>query len=285
MNPYSLLIGAADLLRRIDDPRLRLLDCRFNLLEPGEGHRQYREGHIPSAVYADLNKDLSGEIGPGTGRHPLPPADQLALVFGRFGIGSGTQVVVYDDSGGAIAARAWWLLRWLGHTRVAVLDGGIAAWRAAGGTLEPGEVRVRETRFEARPRADRVLETADIVSGLDDPGQMRLVDARDAARFQGLTEPLDTVAGHIPGSVNLPYSQTLNPDGTLRPPGQLRQLWSAALIGDPDAACAVTCGSGVTACHLVLSALLAGRREPRVYAGSWSEWIRDPSRPIATGAA
>lgn len=283
MDSYTLLIRAADLLWQIDAPQLRLLDCRFNLLEPDEGRRQHSRGHIPGAVYADLDKDLSGEMGPETGRHPLPPADKLAAAFSRFGIDKETQVVVYDDSGGAIAARAWWLLRWLGHTRVAVLDGGIAAWRAAGGVLDRGEVRVQETAFQARPRPDVVLETADILSALDDGQALRLIDARDSARFQGLTEPIDTVAGHIPGSVNLPYSQTLKPDGTLKSAVQLRQIWSEALSGSPDAATGAMCGSGVTACHLVLSALLAGRREPRVYVGSWSEWIRDPSRPIAAG--
>ena len=283
MTPYTKLIGAADLLGQIGAAGLRVLDCRFNLFEPGEGRRQYREGHIPAAVYADLDKDLSGEVGPATGRHPLPAAGRLAQVFGRLGIGSGIQVVVYDDSGGAVAARAWWLLRWLGHTRVAVLDGGIGAWIAAGGKLESGEVQVPETHFDARPQPDRVLATADIVSALDGRQALRLVDARDAARFQGLAEPLDTVAGHIPGSVNLPYSQTLNPDGTWRPAGELRDLWLAALNGSPETACGAMCGSGVTACHLALSALLAGCREPRIYVGSWSEWIRDPSRPVATG--
>lgn len=283
MDAYTLLISADELLRQIDAEPLRVLDCRFNLLEPDEGRRQHRLGHIPSAVHADLDKDLSGDVGPGTGRHPLPSVDRLARVFGRLGIGNGTQVVAYDDSGGAIAARAWWLLRWLGHSRVAVLDGGIRAWLAAGGTLERGEAKVRATRFEARPQPGMVLEAPDIVSALEDLHSLRLVDARDAARFQGLTEPLDTVAGHIPGSLNLPYSHALNPDGTWKSPDKLRQLWNAVLSGNPDGNSAVMCGSGVTACHLVLSALLAGRREPRVYAGSWSEWITDPSRPTETG--
>jgi thiosulfate/3-mercaptopyruvate sulfurtransferase len=215
----------------------------------------------------------------------LPEPAVLARTFRRLGVSCDTPVVVYDASGGAIAGRAWWSLRWLGHDDVRLLDGGLHAWQAAQLPLQEGEVGAEPGDFAAAPRRGFVVSTAEVVAGLEEYGELRLVDARDEARFRGEVEPIDAVAGHIPGSRNLPFTEALNEDGTFRRQAALQALWRGVLSEPPlEAAWSVMCGSGVTACHLVISALLAGYREPRVYVGSWSEWIRDPDRPVVTGA-
>ena len=192
-------------------------------------------------------------------------------------------MVVYDTSGGAIAARAWWLLRWLGHRDVALLEGGLDAWQQHELPLATGDEAVSPGNFAARPRNDLVLSTEELVAEPVSIMRSRLVDARDADRFRGDVEPIDAVAGHVPGAVNLPFADCLDDSGRWRQPGELEALLETVLGNDSDAPWAVMCGSGVTACHLAISAQLAGYREPRLYAGSWSEWIRDPSRPVATG--
>lgn len=260
-----------------------IVDCRFELTQADAGRNSYLRAHIPGAVYADLDKDLAAPVTATSGRHPLPDAPDLALTFGRLGISSNSRVVVYDDCSGAVAARAWWLLRWLGHDRVAVLEGGMARWESLQLPVEQGEVVAVAKEFTPAPRAELVIETAEILATASN--SLRLVDARDAARFRGEAEPIDPVAGHIPGAVNLPYSESLNADGNWKSNDALRKRWHEALGDDCGNSFGVMCGSGVTACHLVISALLAGLPEPRLYVGSWSEWICDPSRTIATGAA
>lgn len=285
MHDRNPLISAEELHASIGNPKLRIVDCRFDLMRPSVGRSDYLHGHLPGAVYANLDKDLSAPIGPGTGRHPLPEPATLAATFGRMGIGTDTLVVVYDDCSGAIAARAWWLLGWLGHEQALLLEGGFERWQALGLPLDAGEVSVSPQDFAANPRDELILETEEIVQAGVDCSKLRLVDARDAMRFRGETEPIDTVGGHIPGAVNLPFSASLNSDGRWKGRAELKRIWSNVLGDDLNASWSVMCGSGVTACHLAISAVLAGLREPRLYVGSWSEWITDPTRSVASGGS
>ncbi len=207
------------------------------------------------------------------------------MTFGRLGISSGSHVVVYDDRSGALAARAWWLLRWMGHEQVSLLEGGLSRWQVMGFTLDEGDVTATKEHFAGSPRREWILETEDILTHADRGERLLLVDARDEARYRGEVEPIDTVAGHVPGAVNLPFQQSLNSDGTWKTRAELQELWADILAEASGDDLSVMCGSGVTACHLIISARLAGLNEPRLYVGSWSEWITDPARPIATGSA
>ncbi|MGI9224738.1 MAG: sulfurtransferase [Woeseiaceae bacterium] len=282
-NRHTLLIEVDELASRLNDDGLRIIDCRFDLMSPESGHESYLAGHIPGAVYANLDTDLAAPVDVSTGRHPLPDAEILACTFRRLGVSRDTPVVVYDTAAGAMAARAWWSLRWLGHDDVKLLDGGLPAWEAAKLPLQDGAVAVEPGEFSAHPREGCLLTTSEVLAGLEGGGELLLVDARDAARFRGEVEPIDARAGHIPGTRNLPFTEALNEDGTFKRQEGLEALWRGVLGESTDSAWSVMCGSGVTACHLALSALLAGYCEPSVYVGSWSEWIRDPDRPVATG--
>ena len=279
----SPLISADNLAAEISNSGLRVLDCRFDLQEPAAGRADYEAAHIPGAVYADLDKDLAAAPGPGSGRHPLPDPAELAKTFGGMGIDTDTRVVVYDDCSGALASRAWWLLRWLGHDQVLLLDGGFSSWQRSRLPVETGANRAAATVFVGAPRDQMVLETSDVVARNDKAVDLRLVDARDAARFSGATEPIDAVAGHITVAVNLPFSENLDASGYWRGPAELRRNMKRVLGSDLSSPWGVMCGTGVTACHHVVSALVAGLSEPRLYVGSWSEWITDPERPVASG--
>lgn len=282
---FTTLIEASALRGLLGKTSVAILDCRFDLAKPDAGRSAFLAGHIPGARYADLNRDLSSPVTPSSGRHPLPSPRDLAATFRRLGIGPDTQVIAYDDSGGAYAARAWWLLRWLRHAAVAVLDGGLKAWLAAGGTLEAGpEAAVPSTApFVPNVQPSAVIDAQQVQAQLNDAGFL-LVDARAPERFAGAVEPLDPVAGHVAGAVNQPFAANLGADGRFLPPQQLRQLWERRLGGRSATQMAAMCGSGVTACHNLLSLEVAGLSGARLYAGSWSEWIRDPTRPIAQGA-
>lgn len=283
MHNQDNLITVDELARCIDEVEIRIIDCRFDLFAPTAGRESYLAAHIPGAVYADLDRDLSAPVNASSGRHPLPALASISATFSRLGIGEETRVVVYDERSGAVAARAWWMLRWLGHSWVALLNGGLAAWEAARLPLQAGEVPVRERRFVARRQQDWTISTDEIAKAIEQG--LVLVDARAEQRFQGRVEPIDAVAGHIPGARNLPFEHCLDSSGCFRGPDALREAWAKALGGCDQKPWGVMCGSGVTACHLLLSAKLAGLPEPRLYVGSWSEWIRDPSRPVATGPA
>ncbi len=260
-----------------------ILDCRFDLADPGKGRRMYAEGHLPGAGFADLDLDLSSPIGPLTGRHPLPDTAKLAEQLGAWGIGADTPVVVYDDQGGAFAARLWWLLRWLGHRDVRLLDGGIQAWITAGGTLTAEVPHPARRRFEPRPDPRAWVSTTDLVRLLAS-GRIQVIDARAPARFRGESEPIDPVAGHIPGALNLPLQGNLGEDGRFLPAQLLRERFLAAIGTRDPREVAHSCGSGVNACHNLLAMEIAGLAGSRLYAGSWSEWIRSPDRPVAVGA-
>lgn len=281
---FSTLIEATALRNLVGQPGVAIIDCRFDLAHPDGGRGAYLAGHIPGARYADLNRDLSAPITASSGRHPLPVVRDLAATLAQLGIGSDSQVIAYDDSAGAFAARAWWLLRWVGHRAVAVLDGGIGAWLAAGGSLEtgPGPVATAAARGALRVDEAAVLDAAGIEARLRDP-EFLLVDARAPERFAGTVEPIDVIAGHVAGAVNQPFSANLGSDGRFLPPAQLRRLWEQRLAGRQPHQVAAMCGSGVTACHNLLSLEIAGLSGAKLYAGSWSEWIRDPRRPIAQG--
>ena len=282
MTNYRQLIEVAELKSLISSPGCRVVDCRFDLMQPEKGRTEYLAGHIPGALFADLDRDLAGPVTPDSGRHPLPgPADFEATLRG-WGIDAGTQVVAYDYASGALAARLWWMLRWIGHARVAVLNGGLQAWRAAEGRMETEVPEYPATELVVAPDAARVLTSDEIITTIDAGRALSLVDARDRPRYAGESEPIDAVAGHVPGALNLPFSESLQADNTWKSPEELRQLWSELLGSGDKAPFSVMCGSGVTACHLVLAAEIAGLAEPRVYVGSWSEWIRDAARPVAT---
>jgi len=281
MMELTTLIEVDTLRSHPERDKIVILDCRFDLTDPLAGKRAFPAGHIPGAQYANLNLDLSSAVTAASGRHPLPDAQVFARRAGSWGIGDETTTVLYDESNGSIAARAWWLLRWIGATRVAVLNGGLAAWRNAGAELETGEGRPREPkRFTARVQTNFFLTTNEVIGALADPSRL-LVDARAQARFAGETEPIDPVAGHVPGAENFPFTQNLGADGRFLPPEELRKRWSGLLRGRKAVALINMCGSGVTACHNLLALEIAGFSGAQLYPGSWSEWIRDPARPVA----
>ncbi len=280
---HTTLIPTATLAAHLSDPDWLVADCRFELSDRESGRRAYLAAHIPGAIHADLERDLSAPVTAATGRHPLPPVAELESTFSRFGISGRTQVVAYDAGGGAYAARLWWMLRWLGHGAVAVLDGGFAAWTAEGRAVTAAEPGRTAARFVARPRPHMICAADEIPRALALGGT--LVDVRGAERFRGDVEPLDAVAGHVPGAVNLPFLENLGPDGRFRDPAALAALWRERTGVVPGRAVVCMCGSGVTACQGLLALESAGVSGGRLYAGSWSEWIRDPSRPVARGAA
>lgn len=272
---YTTLIDAATLHTHLADPDWVVVDCRFSLDDTAAGWRAYRAGHVPGAVYAHLDEVLSNPPTTDNGRHPLPPPTTLAARFSRLGIASESQVVVYDDANGMIAARLWWMLRYMGHTAVAVLDGGWAAWQAAG-YPQRGEDEWRPTAvFTGRPQPEWVALLADV------PQAALLVDSRDPARFRGELETIDPVAGHIPGAVNYYYQENWGADGRYLPPEQLRQRFVELLGATPVREAVFYCGSGVSACVNLLAMAHAGMGNGRLYVGSWSEWCQDPSRGVA----
>jgi thiosulfate/3-mercaptopyruvate sulfurtransferase len=278
---YTTLIDPQTLAQYLDHPDWALVDCRFSLDEPRQGEESYLEAHIPGAVYADLNKDLAGPVLPGkTGRHPLPSVERLSRTLSNWGIDAGVQVVAYDDLGGAYAARLWWMLRWLGHDRVAVLDGGWTVWKQQSRPVRSG-LESREPRdFTPKPR-EGLWVTSEEVEALLLKSDSRILDARSADRFRGKNENRDPIAGHVPRAVSAPYLENLDEKSRFQPAEELRSRYKALLNGVPAQNSVVYCGSGVTAAHDVLAMVHAGLGEARLYAGSWSEWITDPDHPIA----
>lgn len=279
---YTTVISPEDLAAHLDDSNWVVVDCRFTLNDTDAGRRAYREGHIPGAVYAHLDDDLSAPAVPGrTGRHPLPDIAAFAQTLGRWGVGEGVQVVVYDAGPGAIAARLWWMLNWLGHDAAAVLDGGFAHWTAAGYPVSEEESEAPERAFTPRPRPERVATATDTEAVAADPSRP-LIDARGAERFRGEQEPIDPVAGHIPGAVSLPFAGNLTEAGRFADPEALRARFEPVVGASAEGAICY-CGSGVTAAHDILAMAHAGLGMARLYPGSWSEWIIDATRGVAVG--
>jgi thiosulfate/3-mercaptopyruvate sulfurtransferase len=280
---FGPLVDATDLARELGRSDCFVVDCRFTLTDPAAGRAAYDRGHIPGARYAHLDDDLARRPRGGEGRHPLPERERFAATLGSWGIGRDDAVVAYDEGSGAIAARLWWLLGWIGHSRRAVLNGGFAAWQGAGLPIVEIEPEVRARRYDAgAAQRDATVATAEIAAAQAAGGL--LVDARAAPRYRGEQEPIDPKAGHVPGARNRPFSANVTPGGRFRQPLELRAELTELLAGRTPERLIAMCGSGVTACQLLLAMEVAGLPGGRLYAGSWSEWIRDPSRPIRTGA-
>jgi len=280
---YSTLVSSATLQQNLDNPGWVIVDCRFSLADSQAGSTAYRHGHIPNARYADLNKDLSAEITSQTGRHPLPDFRLLAKKLGNWGIGNNTQVVVYDDMGGAMAGRLWWLLRCLGHEKVAVLDGGIKHWQKQGLALTTALPRIKPTVFRPYLNTESWLDAVQVENRLAQKS-ICLIDARTPERFRGEQEPIDPVAGHIPGALNRPLQLNLDSRGLFLSAEQLRGQFKKLIGARAPEQVVHNCGSGVTACHNLLAMEHAGLTGSKLYAGSWSEWIRNKNRAVAKGS-
>lgn len=278
-SPAQLLVSVEQLAAH---PEWRVFDCRHDLKNTEYGRQAYAKAHIPGALFLHLDDDLSGVKTGANGRHPLPAIEDFARRMSECGVDEATQVVAYDNEGGIFASRLWWMLRWLGHERVAVLDGGLAGWKRAKRDLVDAVPAVTPRVFSSRPR-DMTVGTAQLLAGL--PSQRALIlDARSPERFRGENETLDPVGGHIPGAVNRFYFDNLDDAGCFfKPAAELRTEFDAMLAGRPATEVVQQCGSGVTACHNLLAMELAGLSGSKLYPGSWSEWCADPSRPVATG--
>lgn len=277
---YSTLISALELARHVFDPGWVVVDCRYSLDDAERGLRDYAEQHVSGAVYAHLDADLSGEIVSGrTGRHPLPSLDEMAETFSSMGITRGVQVVAYDDVGGAVAARLWWMLHFCGHDAAAVLDGGWQRWIGSELPVRSGMEQNVRRAFVPQARTEWIVDAAQ-VDELRTRPDWHLIDARDAERYRGETEPIDPVAGHIPGAASAPFTENLEEDGSFLPPSELRRRFERVVGGSPADRVVSYCGSGVTAAHNLLAMAHAGLGYGRLYAGSWSEWITDSDRPI-----
>ncbi|MBI6611299.1 sulfurtransferase [Pseudomonas simiae] len=282
--PLAQLISPQQLAERQKAASVVILDCRFALEDPDYGRCSYAEGHIEGAQYADLNRHLSGPVIKGvTGRHPLPAAETLVQQLRAWGISADTDIVLYDDGPGAYAARAWWLLAWLGkRDGVFILDGGLKAWHGAGFPLSLDAPLVAPGTFAGTPDNRLLLDAEQLEKRLGQP-ELTLIDARAQPRFRGDVEPIDPVAGHIPGAQCAAFNENLDTDGRFLPAAQLKQRFAAQLQGRSPDELVAYCGSGVTACHNLFALSLAGYPLGKLYAGSWSEWITDPKREIATG--
>ena len=280
---YTTLISTGDLASHLDG-RWVIVDCRYDLQNHGWGRNEYLRAHIPGAVYASLSEDMASDPASGGGRHPLPNPDALTTTFGRLGISNDRQVILYDQETGMFASRLWWMLRYMGHDAVAVLDGGFTKWQIEGRPTKSGPEIARPAHFRGAPREQMRVTLDQVSSIVADPSAL-LVDARSPDRFEGRTEPIDRVAGHIPGAVNHYYKQNMASDGTLLSRDELQRRF-ADTLGDHAAERTVMyCGSGVSACQNLLALEHAGLTGVRLYVGSWSEWSSDPARKAQTGPA
>jgi thiosulfate/3-mercaptopyruvate sulfurtransferase len=281
---YTTLIDAERLAGILDD--CVLVDCRHDLLDPSIGPAAYAEGHLPRAWFLHQDTKLAGPRNGRNGRHPLPDRETLRGTLEAIGLSDDRQLIVYDSQGGMFAGRLWWLARWLGHRAVAMLDGGLPAWTQAGFPLTrdiPDPASVRRGSLSQRPSLATALDANGVLANLASRERL-MIDARSAERYRGEVEPIDPVAGHIPGAFNRPFQENLRPDGRFKPAPVLRQEFETLLAGRKPAEVLHQCGSGVSACHNILAMEMAGLEGSALYPGSWSEWCADPSRPVATGA-
>ena len=280
---FTTLILVNELAAHLDNAGWAICDCRHDLVDTGTGTRAFGDSHIPGARFVHLDVDLSAPLTGRNGRHPLPDPERFARRVGELGIGNDSQVIAYDASGGYYAARLWWMLRWIGHDAVAVLDGGWDAWVRAGLPVTSKAPAVTPARFSPRIRGNASIDARQIAARVGQRPPL-LLDARSPDRYRGENETLDPVAGHIPGAVNRFFKLNLEADGRFKPSAVLRRDLSSALGGVPPTQVVHYCGSGVTACHNLLAMEIAGLAGSRLYPGSWSEWVSDRSRPVATGS-
>jgi thiosulfate/3-mercaptopyruvate sulfurtransferase len=282
MREFTTLIDASTLSSQLESDELALFDCRFELGNPAWGESQYAQSHLPGAQYLHLDRDLSSAITTTSGRHPLPEPHAFARRIGELGASADAQLIAYDQGNGIYAARFWWLARWIGHRRVAVLDGGLAAWTAAGLPLAKSPRAPIPRSMPVGPPAAMAVDAVTVDALRRQPGNL-LVDARGSDRFAGRNETIDRVAGHVPGARNYPFAGNLDANGRFLSAEQLRQRSQIVLGSQSPSSVIAMCGSGVSACHNLLALEHAGLSGARLYAGSWSEWIRDPQRPSANG--
>ena len=279
----KMLVSTQELTRHLDDPDWVVIDTRHDLMDPGRGPRVYiSEGHIPDAHFVHVDRDLAGPLTGRNGRHPLPDLETFAKKMGRCGVADGRQVVVYDDMGGNWAVRLWWMLRWLGHDKVALLDGHFPKWKRELRPVQKDPPPPRSGKFVPRPLLGATVDAAFIDRFRNSPDGA-LIDARNSDRFQGLNETVDPVAGRIPGAVNRFWQQNLDGEGMFKSPELLRKEFLKIIANTPASQTVHMCGSGVTACHNIFAMELAGLEGSRLYPGSWSEWCADPTRAVATG--
>lgn len=279
---YNTIISAEELARIVNNDDVRVFDCRFALKDPQGGLKNYQAGHIPGAQFADMDTQLSSAMTETSGRHPLPAADSFLAQLRAWGVNNSTQVIAYDDISGAFAARMWWLLRWMGHTRVAVLDGGLQKWTESGQPLSQQDAQYPSGDFSGRANMQWVLDIDTVRKELD-ADAITLIDARAADRYTGKDQKTDPVPGHVPGANNLPFGGNLTKQGTFAPADVIRQRFEPLVAAKSIGQVVNMCGSGVTACHNLLALEIAGYEPTRLFVGSWSQWIRDSSRPVATG--
>ncbi len=282
MTLSTTLIAPEILANHLADPSVAIVDCRYALNDEDWGRREYERMHVPGAAYADLLHDLSGQPTGRNGRHPLPDPRDLARTLGRLGIANDMQVVAYDQDTGSWASRLWWLLRWAGHEKVAVLDGGFARWLAERRPVESGIAQRHAQTFVVNLRPEMTVGVDEVATRVNDPA-WRLIDARAPERYRGESESIDRAAGHIPGALNHFFKGNLEPDSTFRSPEALEAAFRDTLGAVPPERVVCYCGSGVTACHNLLALERAGLRGAKLYAGSWSEWASDPARPVEAG--
>jgi thiosulfate/3-mercaptopyruvate sulfurtransferase len=278
---FTTLISTAELGAALGRPDLIVCDVRYDLMQPGWGDAEYAKAHLPGAQFVDVDRDLSARKTGSNGRHPLPTPEAAAAMFARLGVDDTKQVVAYDQANGMVASRLWWMLRWLGHGAVAVLDGGFAKWSKEGRTITADVPETHPMVFGIRGVTPTV--NASGVRASVHRHTLFLIDARAPERFRGDVEPIDPIAGHIPGAHNRPFTQNLETDGTFKHPALLRAEFTALLDGVSHETVVHSCGSGISACHNILAMEVAGLPGTRLYPGSWSEWSADPARPIERG--
>lgn len=281
---YTSLISTEQLAAHLDDEHWLVFDCRFTLTDVHAGKKAYEKDHIPGAIYADLEQDLSAAVTETSGRHPLPDRDTLARTLSQWGFDRQKQVVVYDDIFGSIAARMWWLLKWLGHDNVALLNGGYPKWKREQRPLENTAPEPSATGFTCTQTRDNMVVTSEEVTAAMDENESIIIDVRAEERFEGIHEPIDRIAGHIPGAINHPYDENLDISGEYLPTEELRPMYQNLLKDHVADKTIMMCGSGVTACHNLIAMEHLGLKGAKLYVGSWSQWITDPTRPIVNEA-
>ena len=279
---YTTTISAKELNDIIGNENVRVFDCRFSLKDPQGGLKSYQQGHLPQAQFADMDTQLSSPMTPTSGRHPLPMPEDFMQQLQAWGVNNDTQIIAYDDMKGAFAARLWWMMRWVGHENVAVLDGGMEKWTEAGYTLTQDNVDFPAGNFTGAAKMEWLVDIDTVRSELE-AGTITLIDARAADRFTAKDQQSDPVPGHIPGAKNLPFGGNLASDGLMKPSAEIKQRFDQIINENSEREVVNMCGSGVTACHNLLAQAIAGMPPMKIFIGSWSQWIRDPARPVATG--